>query len=107
MQYARPPGGFRVVVVQRVKDYIEAEARENFRISQYWQDILDRVKLTALREARKIAEKPPTFTFIAMGAVDFHIPTIQIVFTLHADTMTVTAALVWTDDDYEEEAMGR
>jgi len=73
MQFARRPDGFKIVVAPKVEEYIESEIKQNFRIRQYWVDILERVKFTALTEGRQISDNPPHFTFVAMGAVDFHI----------------------------------
>jgi hypothetical protein len=104
MQIARPEDGFRIVVRPHVAQYIEAEARENFRVAQFWTDILERIKVTALQESHAIASSSgiPTFSFVANGAVDFNIPTIQLVFECFADTLTIIAALVWTEQDYED-----
>src|ERR1700677_4824652 len=106
MELVRPPGGFNIDVLPTVRIYLEAEIENNFRINQYWKDILTRIAMTALRESRKIKDEPPTFTFVAMGAIDFRIPTIQIVFHIIGSVLTVTAALVWTEDDYEQDSMG-
>ena len=103
MQIPRPEDGFRIVVRPEVAQSIEAEIQQNFRIEQYWRDILDRLKITALKESHAIPSTgSPTFSFIANGAVDFSIPTIQIVFECLGDTLTIIAALVWTEQDYED-----
>jgi len=102
MNIARPPGGFKVFVNDSVKAYIEAESKDNFRISQLWIDLLDRIKITALREGTKLdSSGSPTFTYIAEGAVSFKIPTIQITYICFGDTLTVEAAVVWQDSDHE------
>ena len=44
----------------------------------------------------------PKFSFVANGAVDFRIPTIQLVFEIYFDTLTIENALVWTEEDYED-----
>jgi hypothetical protein len=104
MQVARPADGFKIVVRPEVQQYIDAETEDNFRIAQYWKDILDRLKITALQEGHILASPSgiPTFSFVANGAVDFGIPTIQIVFECLADTLTITSALVWAEQDYED-----
>jgi hypothetical protein len=104
MQIARPAGGFRIVVRPAVQQYIATEIAENFRIEQYWKDILERLKITALQESHPLTSPSgiPTFSFVANGAVDFNIPTIQIVFECLADTLEITGALVWTEQDYED-----
>jgi hypothetical protein len=103
MQVARPEDGFRVVVRPEVARYIESETKQNFRIEQYWKDILERIKFTAFQESHALpSEGAPTFSFVAYGAVDFNIPTIQIIFECLGDTLTVVAALVWTEEDYED-----
>lgn len=99
---AFPPGGFKVVVSASTQQYIEAEIAENFRVSQFWRDILDRIRITALDESTELASKSvPMFTFIADGAPEFHLPTIQIVFEVFDDTLTITNALVYQEADYE------
>jgi hypothetical protein len=104
MNVARPPGGFNVVVVKAVQDYIKAEAGENFRVPQCFSDLLDRIKITGLREGTPIPPpSPPTFTFIGDGAPDFRIPTIQVVYNCLGDTLTVTNALIWNDLDHEDD----
>jgi hypothetical protein len=102
----RPLGGFKVVVRPAVEAYIRAEAEGNFRIDQFWKDILDRIRITALQESHRLPspDDKPKFSFVANGAVDFNIPTIQLVFECVADTITVENALVWTEEDYEDSA---
>jgi hypothetical protein len=108
MPVARPPGGFRIVVRPEVEEYIGAEITRNFRIQQFWKDILERIKVTALEESHSLpsGNGPPKFSFVAHGAVDFQIPTIQLVFVCSDDTLTVVNALVWTEEDYEDSAYG-
>jgi len=107
MQVARPPGGFNVVVRPEVEQYIQTEIESNFRIRQFWTDILDRIKITALQEGHSLpSDGAPRFSFIANGAVDFKIPTIQIVYECFGETLTVLSALVWTDEDYEDSTYG-
>ena len=104
MQVARPADGFRIVVRPEVIQYIAAESEENFRVEQFWKDILARLKFTALQESHALQSTSgtPTFSFIANGAVDFNIPTIQVVFECLDDTLEITAALIWTEQDYED-----
>ncbi len=105
MQVARPPDGFRIVVRPEVQQYIDAETKLNVRIEQFWKDILDRIKFTALQESHPLpSEGAPKFVFVASGSVDSGVPTIQIVFECFADTLTILAALVWNEDDYEDSA---
>jgi hypothetical protein len=106
MQIARPPDGFKIIVQPLVQAYIDEEIKENFRLRQYWLDILERVRFAALTEGRSIPGNPPHFTFVAMGAVDFKLPTVQLMYSILGDTLTVEAAVVWTEDDYESDAMG-
>lgn len=102
MNVARPRGGFNVEVADFVNTYIEAEIKENLRIRQFWDDIIFRIRITALREGTRLScGGTPTFTFIADGASELQIPTIQIVYTCFGDVLTVTAALVWRDSDHE------
>jgi hypothetical protein len=54
MQIARPAGGFRIVVRPEVAQYIEAETEQNFRVRQFWNDILARIKFTALQESHAL-----------------------------------------------------
>jgi hypothetical protein len=85
-----------------VATYIGEEIKINHRISQCWEDILSRIKITALAEGTRLnLPGKPTFTFIADGAPDFYIPTIQIVYNCFGDVLTVTAALVWRESDSE------
>jgi hypothetical protein len=103
MHIARPPGGFKIVVRPEVEAYIASEAKINFRIEQFWKDILDRIKITALQESHSLPSAgAPKFSFTANGAIDFGIPTIQIIFECFSDTLTILNALVWTEDDYED-----
>lgn len=103
MNIVRPPGGFSVIVCPEVAQYILAESEHNFRITQYWKDILDRLKMTALHEGHRLpSDEAPKFSFVANGAVDFQIPTIQLVYECSGDTLTVLNALVWTEEDYED-----
>jgi hypothetical protein len=103
MSIIRPPGGFKIVVRPEVDQYIREEIKENFRIEQFWKNILARLKITALRESHALPSAgAPRFSFIANGAVDFSIPTIQIIFEIVSDTLTILNALVWTEDDYED-----
>jgi hypothetical protein len=103
MNIARPPGGFKIVIRPEVAQYIYDEIKQNFRIDQFWKDILERVKITALREGHPLPSNgAPKFSFVANGAVDFSIPTIQIIFECFSDTLTILNALVWTEDDYED-----
>ncbi len=107
MTPVRPPQGFKVVVRPEVDQYIREEIKENFRIEQFWKDILARLKFTALRESHALpSASVPKFSFIANGAVDFGIPTIQIIFEIVSDTLTVLNALVWTEEDYEDSSYG-
>jgi hypothetical protein len=86
------------------KDLQETEAEGNFRIVQFWADILERIKFTILREGIRIrGPKIPTFSFIASGSPDFNIPTIQLNCEVFADPLTVIAAFVWQEADYEED----
>lgn len=100
-----PPGGFKIVVRPEVEEYIRAETRENFRVEQFWKDILERLKITALHESHQIPSNgPPKFSFLANGAVDFQIPSIQVLFEVLGGSLTVLNALVWTEQDYEDSA---
>jgi hypothetical protein len=102
MSITRPPGGFKIVVRPEVDQYIREETKENFRI-EFWKDILQRLNFTALRESHGLPSAGvPKFSFIANGAVDFSIPTIQIIFETVSDMLTILNALVWTEDDYED-----
>jgi len=101
---ARPPGGFRIVVRPEVAKYIEAGTQDYFRVRQFWLDILDRLKITGLREGTPISGRSvPSFLFIADGARDFRIPTVQVSYSCLGDTLTIQAALVWQDGDSEAE----
>lgn len=104
MQVGRPPGGFNIIVLQHVRSYIKSEIETNHRVGQFWSDILDRIKITGLREGTRVpGAKKPTFLFVADGSPDFKLPTIQLVYECFAADLTVTAALVWQDADYEPE----
>jgi hypothetical protein len=103
MQAAKPPGGFKIIVRPEVQKYICTEIRSNFRVEQFWKDILDRLKFTALQEGHPLpSDGVPKFSFVAHGAVDFKIPTIQIIFECFSDILTIQNALVWTEEDYED-----
>jgi len=102
MHIARPPGGFNIIVTEEVKAYIAAETQDNFRVQQFWTDILDRIKITALKEGTPIPNRRlPTFTFIAEGNEIFRIPTIQIIYECFGDQLKIVNALVWKPDDQE------
>jgi hypothetical protein len=103
MNVVRPPGGFNIVVKPEVQAYIDAETRDNFRVGQFWLDILERLKITGLKEGDQVPRTTrPRFTFIADGAPDFNLPTIKIGYECFADTLTVIGALVYQDEDYED-----
>jgi hypothetical protein len=105
MNVIRPPGGFNVIVRPEVERYIQLEAETNFRILQFWKDILERIKITALQEGIPLpSDGAPKFSFLALGAVDFQIPSIQLIYECFSDDLTVIAALVWTEGDYEDSA---
>ena len=101
MQVARPSGGFKIVVREIVRRYIDSETDGNQRIRQFWTDILSRIAITGLREGTKLKGHGLRFLFIAEGAPDFFIPSIKIVYECFGDTLTVTAALVMQEADYE------
>lgn len=103
MNIIRPPGGFKIIIRPEVERYIRDEIKTNIRIEQFWKDILDRIKITALQESHSLPSTgAPKFSFIANGAVDFNIPTVQIIFECFSDTLTILNALVWTEEDYED-----
>jgi hypothetical protein len=64
---------------------------------------LERIKITGLNEGTPLRDTtPPAFIFIADGAPDFGIPTIKITYRCFSDTLTVTAALVFQEADYDD-----
>lgn len=100
MNVARPPGGFHIIITPAVQRYIQSEIGENFRLAQFWADVLDRLKITALREGTALPGAPGgRFTFIAEGAPRFGIPMLKIAYACRGDTLTIYAVLVCTDDD--------
>lgn len=104
MQVGRPPDGFRIIVAEPVRRYVTAEIGENARIERLWDDLLSRVKFTALREGTPLrSQGPPRFTLIAEGDPGSRIPTIQIVYECFGDTLMLTAALVWQESDHQSE----
>jgi hypothetical protein len=103
MALERPSDGFRIIVSTAVEKYIEAETEDNFRVAQFWSDILERLKYTALRESLPLeSQGVPKFLFIADGAPEFGIPTIKLIFEGFFDTLTITNALVYQEGDYSE-----
>lgn len=99
-----PRGGFHVIVSASVEAYIEDEVKENFRVEQFWIDVLARIRFTALEDGTPLfGQGVDKYTFIADGLPEFNIPTIQIVYECFADTLTVSAALVWQEADYEDD----
>lgn len=99
MHVVRPPSGFRVIVEEHVKDYIHCESTQNVRVEQFWKDILQRIKFTALREGEPVSGcSPPRFVFLAEGAPRFELPHVRLVYEIFADTLTVKAALVSFED---------
>lgn len=99
-----PRGGFHVVVSSSVDAYIAAEIRDNFRVDQFWKDVLARIKFTALEDGTPLASQGvDKFTFIADGLPEYQIPTIQIVYECFDEMLTVSAALVWQEADYEDD----
>ncbi|MGJ3264463.1 MAG: DUF3693 domain-containing protein [Salinarimonas sp.] len=77
-----------------MKAYIAAEAAENFRITQFWKDILDRLKITGLREGVRLEPGRARFLFVADGSPRFGIPTIKLAYECIGDRLTVYAAQV-------------
>ena len=83
---------------------IDAEVEANFRVRQIWTDLLVRISVIILREGTRLKSRegaPPTFMFIADGAPDYQIPTIQIVCEILGDQLTVTAGFVWQEGDHD------
>jgi hypothetical protein len=98
---ARPPEGFHIHVDPRVEQYIEAEIGNNFRVKQLWADLLARISITALKEGTPLPFDDLRFTYIADGAPDFQIPTIQVCYRILGENLTVYAALVWNEHDQD------
>jgi hypothetical protein len=64
--------------------------------------------MTALKEGTPIRRSGATaFTFVADGAPDFQIPTIQITYTILGDSLTIDGALVWQESDHEDDSAKR
>jgi len=101
MNIARPPGGFNVIVSERVRQYIESECADLPRLAAHWRDVLGLAKITILRDGEQIKGKgPPRFIFIADGRPEYGLPTIKIVCDIFGEDMTVGAALVYREADY-------
>lgn len=99
MNIARPPGGFRIIVKDDVETYVRSEAIENPQVTRHWADILDRIKITALKEGDPVPGcSPPRFFYLALGAPRFRVPNVRLVYEVFSDTLTVKSAVMDYDD---------
>lgn len=98
-RFIRPSGGFRIIIEERPRDYIRAECSENPRVALYWEALLERLKMTALREGYEVTDG--WWTFLAEGAPKLGVPSIQVLFTHDQTSLTITAAMVWQPGDLD------
>lgn len=92
-RFIRPANGFRIVVEDAPKSYIESECSGDENIRRYWDAMLERMKMTALVEGQEVREGH--WTLVAQGAPKLGVPTLQACFTHDHTTLTIYAALVW------------
>jgi hypothetical protein len=107
VQFARPPGGFSVTVTRRVQAYIDAEAASNAtypRLLQQWADLQKRLSMVALREGTHLPGEPHNrFIHIADGSVSFGVPTIKTLYSVFGKDLTIYAALIYGDADFDDD----
>jgi hypothetical protein len=68
-KFIRPGGGFGIVVDDGVQTYIDSEFDQKPAYKRHWNDLLSRMKMTALRESTEI--KKGIWSIIAKGAPMF------------------------------------
>ena len=102
-RFIRPAKGFRIIVEDLPKAYIDAEITENPVVERLWSSLLLRMAFTALREGEEIADG--VWSYIAEGAPKLSIPTIQVLFRHDMTTIWIAHALLWRpgEDDPDED----
>jgi hypothetical protein len=102
-RFIRPSGGFKIIIIDSVKQYIDSECSENQRLRQFFDALFERMKMTALKEGEEIRDGK--WSFIAEGSPKLNVPTIQVLFTHTQTTLTIFNALVLSaaDEDPDED----
>jgi hypothetical protein len=95
MDIAKPPGGFRVIEPDAVRQLIESYSQQWPRLPKYWEDIKARLKQTGHREGVLVPRTAPgSRTFIADGDRASDLPAVRVAYLVLGDTLTIKAVSV-------------
>jgi hypothetical protein len=96
MDIAKPPGGFRVIEPEAVRQLIKSYSQQWPRLPRYWEDIKSRLKQTGHKEGVLVPRAAPgSRAFVADGDRASDLPTIKIAYLALGDTLTIKA--VWVE----------
>jgi hypothetical protein len=98
-KFIRPGGGFKIVLDESVQSYVDSEFDHQPAYRRHWNDLLGRIKMTALREGTEC--RNGYWTILANGAPMFGVPTVTLIFTHDFTTLYIKAALFWQDGDHD------
>jgi hypothetical protein len=98
MNIARPATGFLISEPAGFATYLAGYVQKYPRVTNHWNDIKERLKMTAHREGAAVGH-PLHRTFESLGSLAAGFPTIRVAYFVFADTLTFIAILVIDPED--------
>lgn len=95
MRFARPPGGFKVILSDGAQSLIEHHCSQSEEFARFWKDIVDRLSFVAHVEG--VADnrfKKGCRLWAAQADEERGLPRVKLIYSVLGDRVTILVALI-------------